>query len=100
VLGIVGERDFLISADEWRELDRRLEVAGVSHELVRMPGAGHAFLREDSPERDDARAAREAWERILFALERYVSAKRPARTEPPMTRRRGSPARRAGPARG
>jgi carboxymethylenebutenolidase len=103
VLGIVGERDFLISAAEWRELDRRLEVAGVSRELVRMPAAGHAFLREDWPERYDARAAREAWQRILGALERYVSLPRrgaASRTEPPMTRRSGSPARRAGPARG
>lgn len=68
VLGLVGGQDFLISADEWQRLGQRLEQAGVRHELIDYPHAGHGFLCEDRPDSYDANASEDAWERILKAL--------------------------------
>ncbi|MER6145536.1 dienelactone hydrolase family protein [Streptomyces sparsogenes] len=68
VLGLVGGQDFLISADEWQRLGRRLAQAGVRHELLDYPHAEHGFLCEDRPDSYDPNASADAWERILKAL--------------------------------
>ncbi|MFE3185990.1 dienelactone hydrolase family protein [Streptomyces violascens] len=68
LLGLVGGRDFLISADEWQRLGRRLRQAGVRHELIDYPEAEHGFLCEDRPGSYDANASDDAWKRMLEAL--------------------------------
>ncbi|MFJ6544630.1 dienelactone hydrolase family protein [Streptomyces sp. NPDC091385] len=69
MLGIVGDRDHLIDADERHRIAQRLAAAGVPHELRVYEGAQHAFLREDRPETYDAGAAEDAFGRIVGALE-------------------------------
>ncbi|MFD8983847.1 dienelactone hydrolase family protein [Streptomyces sp. NPDC059564] len=68
LLGIVGGQDFLISADEWQRLGRRLQRAGVRHELIAYPQAEHGFLCEDRPESYDVNASDDAWKQMLKAL--------------------------------
>ena len=73
LLGLVGGKDFLISADEWQRMGQRLQQAGVRHELIAYPHAQHGFLCEDRPESYDADAADDAWNRILNALAQLPS---------------------------
>ena len=75
VLGFVGGQDFLVSADEWRSIDERLDAAGVKHELVTYPEAAHGFACEDRPETYDADATTDAWQRTLNALHEHVAVK-------------------------
>ncbi|HEY3089573.1 MAG TPA: dienelactone hydrolase family protein [Jatrophihabitantaceae bacterium] len=74
VLGFVGGRDFLISADEWRAADERLTAAGVRHELVTYPDAAHGFANDERPDTYDATSADDAWRRTLAALRERVAA--------------------------
>jgi carboxymethylenebutenolidase len=74
VLGFVGGRDFLISADEWRAIDERLTAAGVQHELVAYPDAAHGFANDERPDTYDAASADDAWQRTLTALRERVAA--------------------------
>lgn len=74
LLGLVGERDFLITADERERMEKRLQEAGVRHELITYLDAAHGFLCEDRPDTYHAEAAEAAWDRILRTL--AVEAKR------------------------
>jgi carboxymethylenebutenolidase len=74
LLGFVGDRDFLISEDEWRAIDERLTAAGVPHELVTYPDAGHGFANDERPDTYDAASADDAWRRTLMALRERVAA--------------------------
>lgn len=73
VLGIVGDRDHLISADEWRRLGERLKTAGVAHDLVTYPGALHGFCCDERDQTFDAGACADAWCRLLDALKLHVA---------------------------
>jgi carboxymethylenebutenolidase len=77
VLALFGGRDELIPADERREIEERLSAAGVPHELVTYPEAGHGFHCPDRPETYNEAAAADAWERILSALRAHVARARP-----------------------
>ncbi|MFC5825831.1 dienelactone hydrolase family protein [Nonomuraea insulae] len=68
VLGFVGEHDHLVPPAEWQEFGRRLTAAGVAHELVSYPEAGHGFLCADRPDTYDATASASARARLLTAL--------------------------------
>jgi carboxymethylenebutenolidase len=72
VLGFVGGDDFLIPADEWRDIDARLTAEGVAHELISYPGVPHGFCNEDRPDVFDATASADAWQRLFGALRNRV----------------------------
>jgi len=74
VLGFVGGRDFLISADEWQAIDERLGDAGVKHELITYTEAAHGFACADRPGTYDEAASTDAWRRTLDALHEHVEA--------------------------
>jgi carboxymethylenebutenolidase len=63
LLGIYGGADPLIPAEDVREFDRRLDAAGVPHELVAYPGAPHSFF--DRKQEEHAEACADAWSRVL-----------------------------------
>jgi carboxymethylenebutenolidase len=67
LLYLVGDDDFLISADQRRQIAEALRAAGTDHELVSYPGAAHAFWWPGTPE-FNSRARDDAWERILALL--------------------------------
>jgi carboxymethylenebutenolidase len=67
VLYLVGEDDALIGAGQREQIRAALAAAGVDHELVSYPGAGHAFFWPGTP--PFSRAARDdAWRRIVAML--------------------------------
>jgi carboxymethylenebutenolidase len=70
VLGIYGELDQRINQGI-PALREALQRAGVVHELVVYPGADHAFFN-DTGARYHPQAARQAWERALDWLRRYL----------------------------
>ena len=73
VLFLVGEQDQLIPVEHRRQLAQALTDAGVAHELVEYPGAGHGFL---SNRRDSfaASATDDAWQRIQQLLSPTTAA--------------------------
>jgi carboxymethylenebutenolidase len=70
VLGIYGELDQRINQGI-PALREALQRAGVVHEVVVYPGADHAFFN-DTGVRYHPQAARQAWERALNWLGRYL----------------------------
>jgi carboxymethylenebutenolidase len=68
VLGIFAERDEYVPAEAVAALKSALETGGVRASFVVQPGVGHAFMNETRPERFDARAAAEGWDRMLAFL--------------------------------
>jgi carboxymethylenebutenolidase len=67
ILYLVGEDDALIDAGQREQIRTALAAAGVDHELVSYPGAGHAFFWPGTP--PYSREAREdAWRRIVELL--------------------------------
>lgn len=71
VLAIYGELDSRVNAsrDAAREA---LQRAGLTHEIVTFPGAGHAFFNDTGP-RYNAQAAARAYQRVLDWFGRYVA---------------------------
>jgi carboxymethylenebutenolidase len=63
VLGIFAEQDARVNAGR-DTLDRALTTAGVTHEFVTEPGAGHAFFN-DTGQRYNPTAAADAYRRLL-----------------------------------
>lgn len=72
VLAIYGERDDRINQGI-PALREALQRAGVVHEMVIYPGADHAFFN-DTGARYNPEAARQAWERALAWLRRYLES--------------------------
>jgi carboxymethylenebutenolidase len=70
VLGFYGELDQRVNATE-PVAQAALEKAGLVHELITEPGANHAFFN-DTGDRYDAAAARDAWRRMLDWLTAHV----------------------------
>jgi carboxymethylenebutenolidase len=68
VLGIFAADDEFVPAEAVEALKSALAVAGVRASFVVQPGAGHGFMNEMRPERFDARAAAEGWDRMLAFL--------------------------------
>lgn len=68
LLYLVGEDDFLITADQRARIAGALRTAGTDHEMVTYPGAAHAFWWPGTPEFNE-RARSDAWSRILALLE-------------------------------
>lgn len=68
VLGLFGEEDQGIPPSALKELDEKLDIAGVEHDIVVYPGAPHSFF--DRRAADFAEASADAWQRMLT----FVSA--------------------------
>ena len=68
VLAIFAERDEYVPAESVAALRGVLDAGGVRASFVVQPGVGHAFMNETRPERFDARAAAEGWDRMLAFL--------------------------------
>jgi carboxymethylenebutenolidase len=71
VLAVYGETDARVNAT--RDAARTaLERAGLPHEIVTYPGAGHAFFNDTGP-RYDQQAATQAYQRVLDWFGRYLA---------------------------
>lgn len=67
ILYLVGEDDALIGAGQREQIRTALSAAGVDHELVSYPGAGHAFFWPGTPPFSQE-ARDDAWRRIVELL--------------------------------
>jgi carboxymethylenebutenolidase len=67
LLYLVGEDDFLITAQQRRAIADALRAAGSGHEMVSYPGTAHAFWWPGTPQ-FNAKARADAWKRILAHL--------------------------------
>ena len=65
VLGLFAEKDASVNAAVVKELDERLTKAGKKHEFKTYAGVNHAFFNDMRPEVFDAKAADDAWKRML-----------------------------------
>ena len=67
VLFVVGDDDDLVPMTDVDAVDGALTQAGVPHEMLVVPGAGHAFPWPGTPAYDAAAADR-AWAKTLEFL--------------------------------
>jgi carboxymethylenebutenolidase len=63
VLGVYGEQDARVNATR-DAAARALESAGLTHEIVTFPNAGHAFFNDTGPRYNPAAAAA-AYQKLL-----------------------------------
>jgi carboxymethylenebutenolidase len=70
VLGLFGGADAAIPTEQVDEFDRRLDEAGVPHEVVVYAGAPHSFF--DRSYEEHVQACEDAWRRVLGFLETVV----------------------------
>jgi carboxymethylenebutenolidase len=71
VLGLFGGADEAIPTDQIEMFDRRLDEAGVDHDVVIYPDAPHSFF--DRAYEEHAGACSDAWRRVLGFLEKVGS---------------------------
>lgn len=72
VLGLFGEADQAIPAEQVEQFDERLDGAGVEHEIHVYPGASHSFF--DRRYEEFADASEDAWRRMLAFLDRHAAS--------------------------
>ncbi len=71
-LGLYGERDASIPSDDVEALRAAAARAPVPAEIIRYPGAGHAFHDESRPDAYRPDEARDAWSRTLTWCDSHV----------------------------
>jgi carboxymethylenebutenolidase len=94
VLGLYGEADSGIPADDVRHFEAALKKSNPSVEFVLYPGAPHAFFSDDRPQVYRKDAAEDAWRRCLAFFDKYLKARGqagptregPSRRHPSLTR--------------
>jgi carboxymethylenebutenolidase len=64
---IVGDQDHVITPEQCAAIGARLTAEGIRHDMIVIPGAGHAFLAEGTPAYQPAPAA-QAWQLIAATL--------------------------------
>ena len=64
ILAIYGELDQGVSPAVAQQRAALMDAAGVAHETIIYPGAGHAFMNDRRPVYHPA-AAEDAWRRII-----------------------------------
>lgn len=74
VLGLYGEADGGIPADDVRRFEAELRKRNVPAEFVLYPGAPHAFFSDDRPQVYRKEAAEDAWKRCLAFFDRHLKA--------------------------
>jgi carboxymethylenebutenolidase len=67
-LGMFGGQDPIVPAADVDALESAVAGAAVPTQVVRYPSAGHAFHNHTRPDRYDAGAAADAWERAVAWL--------------------------------
>jgi carboxymethylenebutenolidase len=72
-LGQYGDADQSIPVEQVELLRVALASAPVPTEIIRYPGAGHAFHCDERPQSYDEPSARAAWARTLEWFERYLA---------------------------
>ncbi len=73
-LGQYGDNDQSIPVEQVEQLRAALRSAPVPTEIIRYPGAGHAFHCDERPESYHEPSATAAWARTLEWFERYLAA--------------------------
>ncbi len=68
VLAVFAEHDEFIPAESIEGLRRALRAGGKRASVLVQRGVQHGFMNETRPDRFDARAAAEGWERLLVFL--------------------------------
>lgn len=66
-VSLVGEDDFLITAEQRHQIGDALRSAGVSHEIIVYAGTAHAFFWPGTPA-FNSQSRDDAWTRILALL--------------------------------
>ena len=74
LLGIYGEDDQSIAADDVRKMDKLMAEAGLNHEITIYPGVGHAFINSENYAEADA-ASGQAWDQMVAFLGEHLQAK-------------------------
>ena len=69
-----GEIDENPSQDDMRKLDTELTRLGKSHEFYTYPGADHAFMDFEQPNRYNKQASDMSWPRTIEFLDRYLKS--------------------------
>lgn len=72
-LGLYGEQDKGIPVEEIEQLRQAADGAPVQTEIVRYPGAGHAFNNDDRPAMFNPSAAADAWRRMLAWFDNHLA---------------------------
>ncbi len=74
VLGLYGEADTGIPADDVKRFEAELRKSNSRVEFVLYPGAPHAFFSDDRPQVYNKDAAEDAWKRCLAFFDRHLKA--------------------------
>ncbi|MGB1253175.1 MAG: dienelactone hydrolase family protein [Candidatus Promineifilaceae bacterium] len=83
LLGIFGEDDQSIPADDVRTMDKLMDDVGLDHEITIYPGVGHAFINGENYA--DANAASgQAWDQMVAFLGQHLRGE--AVTQAPVLR--------------
>ena len=72
VLGLYGEADPGIPADDVRRFEAVLRKTNPAVEFVLYPGAAHAFFSDDRPQAYRKDAAENAWRRCLAFFDKHL----------------------------
>jgi carboxymethylenebutenolidase len=68
LLAFFGADDSFVPHSDVRALERGLAGSGAEHEVVVVPGAGHAFMNDTRPDAYRPEAAATAWRRMVEFL--------------------------------
>ena len=74
VLGLYGEADGGIPADDVKRFEAELRKTNPNVEFVLYPGAPHAFFSDDRPQVYRKAAAEDAWKRCLAFFDKHLKA--------------------------
>ena len=74
VLGLYGEADTGIPADDVKRFEAELRKTNSNVEFVLYPGAPHAFFSDDRPQVYKKDAAEDAWKRCLAFFDKHLKS--------------------------
>ena len=72
VLGIYAERDQFVPPEAVHELESKLKELGKGAEMHIYPDTDHAFFNDQRPDVYNARAAQDAWQRVLQFFAKHL----------------------------
>lgn len=74
VLGLYGEADTGIPADDVKRFEAELRRTSSNVEFVLYPGAPHAFFSDDRPQAYQKAAAEDGWKRCLAFFDKHLKS--------------------------
>jgi carboxymethylenebutenolidase len=74
VLGLYGEADTGIPADDVKRFEAELRKANQNVEFVLYPGAPHAFFSDDRPQVYKKDASEDAWKRCVAFFDKHLKS--------------------------